>query len=156
MAGAVVTLLSGCVRFAGFFACTEAACRVCLKVMAVSLMGVILWAALTGCASTPSRPPDLHGTEIGFASYYADRFQGRRTASGERYDRRAYTAAHRRLGFGTRVEVIRLDNGKSVTVRINDRGPFVKGRVIDLSYAAAKELGMLQTGVVEVRIVPVD
>jgi len=90
------------------------------------------------------------------ASFYADRFQGRRTASGERYDRNAYTAAHRRLRFGTRVQVIRLDNGRSVTVRINDRGPFVKGRIIDLSRAAAEALGMLQAGVVKVRVVPTD
>ena len=104
----------------------------------------------------PISAPEADGIEIGFASYYADRLQGRRTASGERYDRQDYTAAHRRLAFGTRVKVMRLDNGRSVTVRINDRGPFVKGRVIDLSRAAAEALGMLRAGIVKVRIIPED
>lgn len=90
------------------------------------------------------------------ASYYADRFHGRRTASGDPYDRNAMTAAHRRLPFGTRLRVINLENGQAVEVRINDRGPFVAGRVIDVSYAAARKLGMLERGVVKVRLVPVD
>ena len=94
--------------------------------------------------------------EIGLASYYADRFHGRPTASGEFYDRRALTAAHRRLPFGSVVQVTHLENGRSVVVRINDRGPFVRGRVIDLSYAAAKDLGMLRRGVVKVRIVQLE
>jgi rare lipoprotein A len=111
---------------------------------------------LAGCASTPRYTPESEGAEIGFASYYADRFQGRRTASGERYDRHALTAAHRRFKFGTLVHVTCLANGRSVTVRINDRGPFVAGRIIDLSHAAAETLGMLQAGVVKVRIVPVE
>jgi rare lipoprotein A len=113
-------------------------------------------AMLVGCASAPTPAPESVGAEIGLASYYADRFHGRRTASGERYDRHAYTAAHRRLPFGTKVQVTRLDNGETVAVHINDRGPFVKGRVIDLSYAAAKRLGMLRRGVVRVKIVRVD
>jgi rare lipoprotein A len=113
-------------------------------------------AMLIGCASIPTPAPESLGGEVGLASYYADRLHGRRTASGERYDRNAYTAAHRRLPFGTHVQVINLDNENSVDVRINDRGPFVKGRVIDLSYAAAKKLGMLRKGVVKVRIVRMD
>ena len=113
-------------------------------------------AMLVGCASTPTPVPESGGGEVGAASYYADRFHGRQTASGERYDRNAYTAAHRRLPFGTKVQVTRLDTGSSVEVRINDRGPFVKGRVIDLSYAAAKRLGMLRKGVVKVRVVSLD
>ena len=113
-------------------------------------------AMLVGCASTPTPVPESDGGEVGAASYYADRFHGRQTASGERYDRNAYTAAHRRLPFGTKVQVTRLDTGSSVEVRINDRGPFVKGRVIDLSYAAAKRLGMLRKGVVKVRVVSLD
>ena len=120
------------------------------------LLAGLTSAALTGCATALPAAPESPGSEVGLASYYADRFQGRRTASGERYDRRAYTAAHRQLRFGTQVQVTRLDNGRSVTVRINDRGPFVKGRVIDLSYAAAEALGMLRSGVVEVRVTPVD
>jgi len=120
------------------------------------LVVVIGAAMLAGCASTPAPAPDTGGGEVGLASYYADRFQGRSTASGERYDRSAFTAAHRRLPYGTKVQVTRLDNGRSVTVRINDRGPFVKGRVIDLSYAAARELGMLRAGVVRVRVTRTD
>src|SRR6185295_5960567 len=86
------------------------------------------------------------------ASYYAGEFQGRATASGERYDMEAMTAAHRTLAFGTRVRVTNLENGREVVVRINDRGPFVKGRVIDLSLAAARRLGMLDAGVVRVKL----
>lgn len=119
-------------------------------------MGFICLAFLVGCASVPNKPSSPQDAEIGLASYYADRFQGRRTASGERYDRNTYTAAHRRLPFGTRVRVTRLDNGASVDVRVNDRGPFVAGRVIDLSYAAAKKIGMLRMGVARVRVVRLD
>lgn len=86
--------------------------------------------------------------QYGSASYYRDT----RTASGERYNSRAFTAAHRTLKFGTKVRVINLKNKKSVTVRINDRGPFIKGRIIDLSLAAAKEIGMIKSGVVKVKI----
>jgi rare lipoprotein A len=120
------------------------------------LLVMIGVAILAGCATTPRQAPERETAEIGLASYYADRFQGRRTASGERYDRHAFTAAHRRLKFGTLVHVTCLDNGRSVTVRINDRGPYVKGRIIDLSRAAAETLGMLQAGVVKVRIVPAE
>jgi rare lipoprotein A len=120
------------------------------------IVGALALAMATGCATTrPVGPEDLAG-QVGLASYYADRFHGRTTASGERYDRRAMTAAHRQLPFGTKVVVTNLNNGRSVTVRINDRGPFVRGRVIDLSYAAAKQLGMLQAGVVQVRIARTD
>ena len=122
-----------------------------------TLGGVFLWLlVMAGCASTPPTRPSLEEAEVGLASYYADRFHGRRTASGERYDRNAFTAAHRRLPFGARVKVTNLDNGRAVTVRINDRGPFVSGRVIDLSYAAAARLGMLRNGIVKVRVVRQD
>jgi rare lipoprotein A len=114
------------------------------------------WAAIlvimAGCAATPPSGPAFQAVEIGLASYYADRFHGRPTASGEPYDRRALTAAHRRLPFGSVVQVTHLENGRSVVVRINDRGPFVKGRVIDLSRAAAEKLGMLRAGVVRVQV----
>ncbi len=80
--------------------------------------------------------------ESGEASWYAAKFQGRRTASGERFDSAAFTAAHRTLPFGSYVCVTSVATGKSITVRINDRGPFVKGRIIDLSYAAAQALGL--------------
>ena len=90
--------------------------------------------------------------EQGGASWYARYFQGRRTANGERYDQNQLTAAHKTLPFGTVVRVRSEVNGKEVDVRINDRGPFVAGRVIDLSQAAAKALGMLQLGVKRVTL----
>lgn len=90
--------------------------------------------------------------EQGMASYYGDEFQGKKTASGELYDREAYTCAHQTLAFGTRVRVTNLKNKKSVLVRVNDRGPWVKGRIIDLSYAAAKDLGMISDGIIKVKI----
>ena len=90
--------------------------------------------------------------QVGYASWYGKKFQGRPTASGEIYNMYAYTAAHRTLPLGTYVKVTNLSNGKSVVVKINDRGPFVKGRIIDLSYAAAKKIGMVNKGVQKVRI----
>ncbi|MBM3218985.1 MAG: septal ring lytic transglycosylase RlpA family protein [Candidatus Rokubacteria bacterium] len=89
---------------------------------------------------------------MGKASWYGDAHQGRRTASGEIYDMKGMTAAHRTWPFGTRVRVTNVANAKSIVVRINDRGPFVDGRIIDLSRAAARELGVLGTGVVTVRL----
>ncbi|GAA0531164.1 hypothetical protein GCM10009415_10720 [Chitinophaga japonensis] len=91
-------------------------------------------------------------TESGKASYYADKFEGRRTASGEKFHQRKLTAAHRTLPFGTKVKVINLANGRSVKVRINDRGPFVQGRIIDLSKKGARKLGIINTGVAPVEI----
>lgn len=88
----------------------------------------------------------------GDASYYADKFQGRKTASGELYDKKALTAAHRKLSFGTKVKVTYLKNGKSVVVMINDRGPYAKGRLIDLSHAAARKIDMLDDGHGKVRL----
>ncbi len=90
--------------------------------------------------------------QYGKATWYGGRFHGRRTASGEPFDQNALTAAHRRLPFGTLVRVTRLDTKQGVTVRINDRGPYGKGRIVDLSKAAAKKLGMLGRGVVKVRL----
>lgn len=86
------------------------------------------------------------------ASYYGEKFRGRPTASGEIFDPDQMTAAHKTLAFGTVVKVVRVDNGKSVTVRINDRGPFVEGRIIDLSEGAARKLDMIAAGVVKVRV----
>lgn len=82
----------------------------------------------------------------GVASYYGKRFHGRRTANGERFDMHAMTAAHKTLPFGSRVVVTNPSTGKSVTVRINDRGPFTRGRTIDLSRAAAEEIGIVRRG----------
>lgn len=89
---------------------------------------------------------------IGVASYYGPGFVNQPTANGERFDPREMTAAHRTLPFGTRVRVTNLENGRQVVVRINDRGPYRKGRVIDLSRAAARRLGFVQDGVTNVRI----
>jgi rare lipoprotein A len=93
-----------------------------------------------------------HGKCEGIASFYAGKFIGRRTANGERYTGKQLTAAHRVLPFGTMVRVLNLKNGLDVTVRINDRGPFIAGRIIDLSPAAAKKLHMTQDGIVQVRL----
>jgi len=91
-------------------------------------------------------------TEIGQASWYGPGFQGKKTASGEAFDQKEFTAAHRTLPLGSKVRVVNLDNDKSVEVEINDRGPYVGGRIIDLSRAAAKVLGMLEDGITRVRI----
>ena len=88
----------------------------------------------------------------GKASWYGPGFHGRLTANGERYNQNAMTAAHKSLRFGTRVKVTNLNNGRSVIVRINDRGPFIKGRVIDLSAAAARSLNMIHSGVAPVKV----
>ena len=90
--------------------------------------------------------------EEGEASYYADSLHGGKTASGEKYNKRDSTAAHRTLPFGTKVKVTNLDNGKSVWVRINDRGPHVKNRIIDVSGAAARKLGITESGTTKVRL----
>jgi len=90
--------------------------------------------------------------ERGLASWYGTKFHGRRTSSGEPYDMFAMTAAHRHLPLPSFVEVTNLDNGKRVVVRVNDRGPFVGGRIIDLSYAAAHRIGMVEKGVAPVRV----
>jgi hypothetical protein len=91
-----------------------------------------------------------------YASYYGEAFNGRPTSSGEIFDMNAYTAAHKTLPFGTFLEVTNLENGKKVVVRVNDRGPFVPNREIDLSKAAAKSLGMISRGITRVSIKRVD
>jgi rare lipoprotein A len=118
-------------------------------------VGVAALAALSGCATTP-RTADRPVKESGVASYYAEALHGRRTASGERYDSQALTAAHRTLPFGTRVRVTNLENGLAVVVRINDRGPNVEKRVIDLSYAAARKLQFLDQGTTRVSLEVLD
>jgi rare lipoprotein A len=90
--------------------------------------------------------------QTGEISYYAKKFEGNRTASGEPYRGGDFTAAHRELPFGTRVKVTHLKNGKSVTVRVNDRGPFAKDRILDVSLAAAKHLGLMQSGTADAQI----
>ncbi|WP_127844178.1 septal ring lytic transglycosylase RlpA family protein [Psychroflexus aestuariivivens] len=91
-------------------------------------------------------------TQSGKASFYADKFEGRETASGEIYRHAEATAAHRKLPFNTKVKVTNLNNNRSTIVRINDRGPFIRGRIIDLSKSVAEELGALESGIIEVTI----
>jgi rare lipoprotein A len=100
-----------------------------------------------------SLPSEEGFVEEGIASWYGGRFHGRKTANGEVYDMYEKTAAHKTLPFGTHVKVVNLSNGKEVLVRINDRGPFVKERIIDLSFAAAQDIGMIDPGTTRVRLV---
>lgn len=91
-------------------------------------------------------------TETGVASYYGDKFHGRRTANGEQYNQWKYTAAHKSYPFGTLIRATNLKNGKSVIVRINDRGPYAKGRIIDLSVRAAETIDLLDSGIAKVKL----
>jgi rare lipoprotein A len=118
---------------------------------------LLLSLSLAGCAATRQTtagggPGADASVETGKASYYSAAFHNGQTASGERYSKYGMTAAHRTLPFGTRVRVTHAGTGRHVVVRITDRGPFVKGRIIDLSYAAARKLGMVREGVAEVRV----
>ncbi|WP_248806833.1 septal ring lytic transglycosylase RlpA family protein [Pseudomonas sp. MWU13-2100] len=118
------------------------------------LAALALLSLLAGCASHDINPRGYD--ETGMASYYGAKHQGKRTASGEPFDQHGLTAAHRQLPFGTRVKVTNLTNDKSVIVRINDRGPHTRGRLIDLSREAAAQLGMLRGGTARVRIQSLD
>lgn len=125
-----------------------------LRVRAVAII-CVGW-LLTSCAASANTAKESHESlgEQGMAAYYAPRFAGETTASGEPYNPDAFTAAHPSLPFDTRVRVTRIDGGEttSVVVRINDRGPYIEDRIIDLSRAAAEELGMIQDGIAEVRL----
>src|SRR5690242_10819663 len=104
-------------------------------------------------APVPAPGPPAEGyEEVGVASWYGTQQHGKRTASGELFDMNQLTAAHRSLPFGTRLRVINRDNNRSTEVRVNDRGPFVKGRILDVSYAAARQLGALGSGTFPVRL----
>jgi rare lipoprotein A len=103
-------------------------------------------------SNSPTKPIAEARRSVGLASYYAEELRGRPTASGERYDPAELTAAHRHYPFGTRVTVTNLENGKSVVVRINDRGPHKTEWIIDLSAAGAKELGLRAGGTVKVSL----
>ena len=116
-----------------------------------AFLSILLISLLAGCAGH-RHPPETAPPLQGLASWYGKKFQGRLTANGERFDMRRLTAAHRTLPFGTRVRVTNLENGRMVIVRINDRGPFVAGRIIDLSFAAGKKIGIIGTGVAPVRL----
>ncbi len=117
---------------------------------------------LFGCATTPRRGDQaLGGTAASFvqegtASWYGPGFQGRRTASGVRFNKNDLTCAHRTLPFGSQIKVTNLINGNEVVVTVNDRGPFVGGRVVDLSYRAARDLDFISTGTTLVRLERLD
>ncbi len=117
---------------------------------------VLLLALITaGCESSGSKNPTSANTgyyQTGIASWYGAEYQGKTTYSGERFDRNAMTAAHKELPMDTWVQVYNLENGRKVRVRINDRGPFKEGRIIDLSEKAADELGMKIAGLAQVGI----
>jgi rare lipoprotein A len=115
--------------------------------MRVAYLGV-----LTLLISIPVLAKDDGHLGTGQASYYGREFMGSKTANGERFDPNGLTAAHRTVAFGTRVRVTNLANGKDVVVRVNDRGPWTKGRIIDISYAAAKQIGMHRSGTAKVRL----
>ena len=100
----------------------------------------------------PSSSVEVSGSETGMASFYAESYNGKKTANGEIYRSSALTAAHKTLPFGTKVKVTNLANGKTVKVRVNDRGPFIAGRIIDLTRKAAKKIDMVNAGVVKVKI----
>jgi rare lipoprotein A len=120
------------------------------RILLICLILSITW----GCAHfrKESIPPPVKKVEVGWASWYGKDFHGRKTSSGEVYDMYQLTAAHRTLPLGTRAMVTHLGNGRSVMVTINDRGPFIKGRIIDLSYAAAQVLDMAREGIAKVRV----
>jgi rare lipoprotein A len=123
---------------------------------ALGLLGII--AAIAACAekrgpTVPAVSAEPAKRIVGLASWYGQRHHGRSTASGERYDMHRLTAAHRTLPFGTRLRVTSVENGRSVVVRVNDRGPHVAGRLLDLSYAAAKTLEMVGDGVARVEVI---
>ncbi|HEB76050.1 MAG TPA: septal ring lytic transglycosylase RlpA family protein [Nitrospirae bacterium] len=111
---------------------------------------IVVVMLLQACASSRQevRPEDRYMV----ASWYGKKFHGRLTASGERYNMYAHTAAHKTLPFGTRLKVTNPENGRSVVVKINDRGPFIRGRDIDLSYGAAKKIGLIGRGTARVRV----
>lgn len=123
---------------------------------------VFILNSLVGCSSIAASSHDKTMSYakshelVGQASWYSNKFHGKRTASGEWYNRSAYTAAHKSLPFGTIVRVTNTSNGKKVDVKINDRGPYVKGRVIDLSQRAFEQIGNIKKGVAPVKIEIVD
>ena len=125
-----------------------------------AIIGLALAAMLTACATPPPAPVPTPPAaaqkrafvQVGLASWYGPGFARKRTADGERFDADALTAAHRTLPIGARVRVTDLASGRSVVVRINDRGPAVRGRIIDLSARAARALGMKDGGLARVRI----
>lgn len=128
------------------------------KKLVKTILLLIIPLFLTGCSDSSSKSedspvyPTAGAFQTGIASWYGAEYQGRPTASGEIFDRNVMTAAHKSLAFQTWVEVNNLENGRKVRVKINDRGPFVEGRIIDLSERAADELGMKIAGLAQVSL----
>ncbi len=123
------------------------------------MRGFLIGAIALALAATPAAAEDdVAGTDLGggMASYFSREMEGNRTANGERCDPDTLTAAHRTAPFGSRIRVTSLDTGRSVIVRVNDRGPFSRGRVIDLSHAAAREIGMHRSGTARVSLALLD
>ena len=128
----------------------------------ILLFGVVLIIFISlGCGSKKSSRGYQHSDELknvdgftqtGLASWYGDKEHGNLAASGERFSKYDYTAAHKSLPFGTVVRVTNLENGMDVVVKINDRGPFIRGRIIDLSYSSAKSIDLVRTGVAKVKV----
>lgn len=120
----------------------------------IRFLAVLVSISILGCSSVKTeKVSDWTGyTESGKASFYADKHQRNKTASGELYNHYLKTAAHRTLPFGTRIKVTNIKNGKAVVVRINDRGPFIKGRVVDLSKSAFSSIGFTSSGLIDVKI----
>lgn len=119
-----------------------------------NILVAVFFSAITACSTVqPGAGGNWTGfTQTGQASYYADKFEHRKTASGAIYKHEFNTAAHKELPFGSTVKVTNLDNGKSVVVEINDRGPFVRGRIIDLSKVAFSRIGNTSLGLLDVKI----
>ena len=125
-----------------------------IKFIFISVLLVILTACSTAPSNINNQQRDV--AEQGKASFYADKYHGRTTASGERFSQQAATAAHLKLPFGTRVKVTNIANNKSVVVRINDRGPYIRGRIIDLSKAMFKKIADPKVGVIDVTVTVID
>ena len=134
--------------------------------MKYRIAALLPFVVAAGCATTPAVEQHVERSERraeaprrktsrveeGIASYYADALHGRTTASGQRYDREKRTCAHRKHAFGTILEVEVVDTGRKVECRVNDRGPFVQGRVIDVSHVMARELDLVERGLAKVRV----
>ena len=118
----------------------------------LAVLALVAAFASSGGASALERMPKM--AQVGTASWYGPGFHGRATASGERFDQNKLSAAHRTLPLNTPIRVTNLENGRSIALVVNDRGPYVPGRVLDVSKAAARELGMVEDGIVTVRIEP--
>jgi len=120
--------------------------------MIKNIVPFFLLAIVASSCHRKSVPGIESGSETGLASFYSESYNGKKTANGEIYNSSELTAAHKKLAFGTKVKVTNLSNGKTVKVRINDRGPFIAGRIIDLTRKAAGKLDMINEGVVKVKI----